>query len=211
MRPRLLLLAAGPFILAGCTVGPDYVKPSTDVPIAYKEPPPADYSDAGQWQPAHPRDDTIRSNWWEVFGDAQLDFLEQQVATANQDLKAAEARFREARDMVKLAEADEYPTIGIGSNVASLKDSSYEPYTPSRNLRASGEFALTADLNYEIDLWGRIHRQVTAAGDEAQASAADLETVRLSLQTELAIDYFNLRGADAQQRLLDDTVKSFRD
>jgi NodT family efflux transporter outer membrane factor (OMF) lipoprotein len=211
MRSRLLLLAAGPLILAGCTVGPDYVKPSTEVPTAYKEPPPADYSDAGQWQPAHPSDDAIRNNWWEVFGDAQLDFLEQQVATANQDLKAAEARFREARDMVKVAEADEYPTIGVGSDVASLKDSANQPYALTRTPRSTGDFALTANLDYEIDLWGRIHRQVTAAGDAAQASAADLESVRLSLQAELAVDYFNLRSADAQQRLLDDTVKSFQD
>jgi len=211
MRPRLLLLAAGPLLLAGCTVGPDYVKPSADVPTAYKEPPPAAYADAGQWQPAHPEDDAIRSNWWEVFGDPKLDFLEQQVEVANQDLKAAEAHFREARDMVKVAEADESPTIGVGSDVASLKDSAYQPYALTRNYRASGEFELTANFNYEIDLWGRIHRQVTAAGDTAQASAADLETVRLSLQAELAVDYFNLRSADAQQRLLDDTVKSFQD
>jgi len=136
MRSRLFLLAAGPPFLAGCTVGPDYVKPSTDVPTAYKEPPPAAYGDAGQWQPAHPQVDVIRSNWWEVFGDPQLDFLGQQVADANQDLKAAEARFCEARDMVKLAHADEYPTVGVGSDAASLKDSSNEPYAPSPNLRA---------------------------------------------------------------------------
>jgi len=211
MRFRLLFLAAGPLLLVGCTVGPDYVKPSTDVPVAYKEPPPTAYADAGQWEPAHPSDEAIRANWWAVFGDSTLNNLEQQVAAANQDLKAAEARFREARAMVKFARADEFPTIGIGSDAASLKHSSYEPYAPSRNLRASGEFGLTADLNYEIDVWRRIHRQVTAAHEEAQASAADLETTRLSLQAELAIDYFNLRSADAQQRLLDDTVKSFQD
>ena len=211
MRNRSLFRALAPLLLAGCTVGPNYVKPSTDVPAAYKELPQAAVYDAGQWQPAHPQDGAIRSKWWEVFGDSQLDVLEQQVATANQDLKAAEARFREARDMVKFARADEYPTIGVGSDVASLKDSSNEPYAPSPNLRATGEFGLTADLNYEIDLWGRIHRQVTAASNAAQASAADLETVKLSLQAELATDYFNLRSADAQQRLLDDTVKSFQD
>jgi NodT family efflux transporter outer membrane factor (OMF) lipoprotein len=211
MRSRSLLLAAGPLLLAGCTVGREYVKRSTDVPTAYKESPPASYGDAGTWQPARPSDDAIRSNWWEVFDDPQLDFLEQQVSVANQDLKAAEAHFREARDIVKLARADLFPTIGVGSNVASLKDSSNEPYAPSRNLRATGEFLLTTDLNYEVDVWGRIHRQVTAAGEGAQASAADLETVRLSLQAELAVDYFNLRSADAQQRLFDDTVKSFQD
>jgi outer membrane protein TolC len=170
MRLRSLLLAAGPLLLACCTVGPDYVKPSTDVPTAYKESPSASYGDAGTWQPARPSDDAIRSNWWEVFGDPQLDFLEQQVSVANRDLKAAEAHFREARDIVKLARADFFPTIGVGSNVASLKDSSYEPYTPSRNLRATGEFLLTTDLSYEVDVWGRIHRQVTRA--ERRASAA---------------------------------------
>src|ERR1700735_3197788 len=152
--PRLpLLLAAGPLLLAGCTtVGPDYVKPSAEVTPAYKEQPASVDADksAGNWQPAQPSDDAIRANWWEVFGDSQLDFLEQQVSTANQDLKAAEARFREARDMVKFARADESPTIGIGSDVPSLEDSSYQPYALSRNYRASGEFDLTADLSYEI-------------------------------------------------------------
>jgi NodT family efflux transporter outer membrane factor (OMF) lipoprotein len=211
MRSRLLLLVAGPFVLAGCAVGPNYVKPSTDVPAAYKEPPPAAYSDAGQWRPAHPQDAAIRSNWWEAFGDPRLDNLEQQVADANQDLKAADARFREARAMVKFARAAEYPTMGIGSGVDSLKASSNEPYSLSRDYPATGDFGLTADMGYEVDLWGRIHRQVTAAGAKAQASAADLETMKLSLQAELAIDYFNLRSADAMQHLLDDTVKSYRD
>ena len=210
MRSRSLLLVA-PLLLAGCTVGPDYVKPPTETPAAYKESPPASYGDAGTWQPAHPKDDALRSQWWEAFGDPRLDLLEQQVGAANQTLKSAQARFQEARALVNVARADQYPTIGIGSQVASLKNSSNQPYSPSPNLRPNGEFGLTADLGYEVDLWGRISRQIAAAGDEAQASAADLETVRLSLQAELAIDYFNLRSADAQQRLLDDTVKSFQD
>jgi NodT family efflux transporter outer membrane factor (OMF) lipoprotein len=212
---RRLLLAAGPLFLAGCTVGPDYVKPPAQITPAYKEQSPTsdttDADKAGSWVPAHPSDDAIRSNWWEAFGDAELDSLEQQVEAANQDLKSAEARFRSARALIGFARADEFPTIGIGTNVASLKDSANQPYALTRTPRPTGAFALTADVDYEIDLWGRIHRQVTVATEEAQASAADLETARLSLQAELALDYFNLRSADTQQRVLDDTVKSFED
>jgi NodT family efflux transporter outer membrane factor (OMF) lipoprotein len=207
----LPLLAAGPLLLAGCTVGPDYVNPTAEVTPAYKELPAAFGPDAVRWAPAVPSDDNIRSNWWEIFGDPELDFLEQQVAASNQNLKAAVARYREARALAAVARADLFPTLGVGTSVASLKQSSFEPFTPSRNLQGTGDFVLTADLDYEVDVWGRIHRQVAAAGEEAQATAADLETIRLSLQATLAVDYFDLRSADADQRLLDDTVKSFRD
>jgi NodT family efflux transporter outer membrane factor (OMF) lipoprotein len=208
------LIAAGSLLLAGCTVGPDYVRPSAEVTSAYKEHPVSDVAsdkNVGAWAPAYPSDDAIRSNWWEVFGDAELNLLEEQVGVANQDLKAAEARFRAARALVGFARADEFPTVGIGTGVASLKDSANEPYFPNKTDESTGDFALTADLSYEVDLWGRIRRQVTAATEKAQASAADLETAKLSLQAELALNYFNLRNADAQQRLLDDTVKSYQD
>lgn len=211
MRYKLLLHAAATVLLAGCTVGPSYVRPETLLTPAYKEQLPETYKDVGVWRPAHPSDDRLRANWWELFGDEQLNTLEQQVALANQDLKAAEARFRAARALVGYARAAEFPTLGVGSEIRSLRDSSNQPYFPLPSSHATGDFALPVDLSYEIDLWGRIRRSVVAAGEEAQATAADLESVKLSLHAELAVDYFELRSADAQQRLLEDTVSAYSD
>jgi NodT family efflux transporter outer membrane factor (OMF) lipoprotein len=211
MRYKPLLLATAPLLLASCTVGPNYLRPEAPLTPAYKEPAPEAYKNAGAWKPGHPSDDRLRDDWWELFADEQLDALEQQVALANQDLKAAEARFREARALVGYARAAEFPTIGVGSEIRSLRDSLNQPYFPLPNSRATSDFALPVDLSYEIDLWGRIRRSVVAAGEEAQATAADLESVKLSLHAELAIDYFELRSADAQQRLLEDTVNAYSD
>ncbi len=198
-------------LLSGCTVGPDYVKPSTAVPAAFKELIPADFKEASPFQKARPRDDVPRGKWWEVFGDPELNALEEQVTTANQDLKTAEARFRQARALIGFQQAAEFPTINVGANAGALKDSAHQPNSLLRNPRPTGDFELPVDLNYEIDLWGRVRRSVTAAREEAQASFADLETARLSLHAELAIDYIELRSADAQQKLLNDTVAAFAD
>jgi NodT family efflux transporter outer membrane factor (OMF) lipoprotein len=152
-------------------------------------------------------DQAIRGNWWEIFADPELNSLEQQVAASNQDLKAAEARFREARAMIRFNRSYEFPTISAGASIASVRDSSNRPYFPASY--NTGDFVLPFDLSYEVDLWGRIRRQVTSAREETQATAADLETVKLSLQAELAFDYFELRSADAQKQLLDDTVQAY--
>jgi NodT family efflux transporter outer membrane factor (OMF) lipoprotein len=191
-------------------VGPDYVRPAAPVTPAYKETSPSDRSD-DIWKPAQPSDGVLRARWWELYGDHQLNTLEQQVDGANQALKSAEAHFREARALVGFARADEFPTLGIGASATSLRDSSHEPYFPLPNSYSTGALQLPVDLSYEIDLWGRIRRSVTAAGEKAQASAADLASVNLCLHAELAIDYFELRAADAQERLLDDTVKAYSD
>lgn len=210
MQLRLLLLPTAALLLAGCMVGPNYVRPAAPFTPAYKEPPQAYRSD-DIWKPAQPSDGVLRTRWWELFGDDQLNALEQQVDGANQELKSAEGRFREARALVGFARADEFPTLGIGAAATSLRDSSHEPYFPLPNSYSTGALQLPVDLSYEIDLWGRIRRSVTAAGEKAQASAADLESINLSLHAELAIDYFELRAADAQQRLLDDIVKAYSD
>lgn len=195
--------------LTSCTVGPNYVRPETPVTSAYKESAPEAYKDAGIWKLAQPSDAVLRSNWWEIFADHQLDALEEQVAVANQDLKAAEARFREARALIGYARAAELPTIGVGTQIGSLRDSPNQPYFPLPKSHATGDFRLPLDVSYEVDLWGRIHRTVVAASEEAQASAADLEAARLSLHAELAIDYYELRSADALQQVLDETVKAY--
>jgi NodT family efflux transporter outer membrane factor (OMF) lipoprotein len=200
---RLSLVGLATLLLSSCMVGPDYFKPSVPMTPAYKElPPPGD-----GWKLAQPSDEFSRGDWWEMFGDPQLNALEVQVAVANQDLKAAEARFREARAMIRFNRAAEFPTISTGPSITSIRDSLHRPYTTSTFTTA--DFLLPFDLSYELDLWGRVRRTVAAARDEAQATAADLQTALLSLQAELAMDYFELRSADSQQQLLDDTVKAF--
>jgi NodT family efflux transporter outer membrane factor (OMF) lipoprotein len=195
------LTAVVVLLCAGCMVGPDYFKPSVPMTAAYKE-------DQG-WKLAQPRDQIPRGKWWEIFGDAQLNALEEQVSEANQNMKVAEARFRQARALIGFARAGLFPTVTAGVSASSLRGSTTtQPPSSSASTR---DFLLTGDVSYELDLWGRIRRSVTAAREEAQASAADLETARLSLQAELAFNYFELRSADAQQRLLNDTVKAFEE
>jgi NodT family efflux transporter outer membrane factor (OMF) lipoprotein len=132
------------------------------------------------------------------------------VDESNQSLKVAEARFRQARAIIGVNRAARFPTITTQPGIVSLRDSAHRPFFPP-NLSPSGDFSLPFDLSYEIDFWGRVRRTVAAAREEAQATAADLETARLSLHAELAMDYFELRSSDAQKQLLDDTVKAYSD
>lgn len=197
-------------LLTGCNVGPDYKRPSAPMTDTYKEEvTPAAYRTAGAWRLAQPSDTLPKGKWWEIFGDPQLNALEDEVTASNQDLKLAEARFREARAMIGFQHAAQLPMLTVGGNVSSLQDSAHQPYFLIPNPHPEGQFQVAFDLSYEVDLWGRIRRTVTAAREEAQATAADFATMSLSLHAELAIDYIELRSADAQQRLLDDTVRAY--
>jgi NodT family efflux transporter outer membrane factor (OMF) lipoprotein len=211
LRPVLVAwLAMLLLLLTGCEVGPKYIKANTPTTSAYKEAPPESFKEADhQWKPAQPGDQTLKGNWWEVFGDPQLNSLEEQLTISNQDLKVAEARLREARAVVKYNRAAQFPTISVGPSISGLRESANTPYLPATN--NTGDFTLPFDLSYEVDLWGRVRRTVAASREEAQATAADYATASLSLHAELAIDYFELRSADAQKRLLDDTVKAYKD
>jgi NodT family efflux transporter outer membrane factor (OMF) lipoprotein len=207
-----LLLVLVLVAIEGCTVGPKYVKPSVPTTPAYKEAVPASYQGSEQWKPANPRDRTSRGNWWEVFGDPELNKLEEQVATSNQSLKVFEARFREARAAIRFNRAAQFPTISTSPSASFVKTSDFSPGFPTKVQEAeTGSFVLPFDLSYEVDLWGRVRRSVAAAREEAQATAADYETAKLSLEAELAMDYFEQRSADAQKKLLDDTVKAYTD
>ena len=207
-----LLLVLLLFALESCTVGPKYVKPSTPTPAVFKEPPPAPSPGAEQWQPANPADQASRGKWWEIFGDQKLNQLEEQVAASNQDLKVYEARFREARAAIRFNRASQFPTISTAPTIAYTKSTDYSPSFPSKiNETSTGEYVLPFDLSYELDLWGRVRRTVAAAREEAQATSGDYEGAKLSLEAELAMDYFELRSADAQKQLLDDTVKAYSD
>jgi NodT family efflux transporter outer membrane factor (OMF) lipoprotein len=178
----------------------------------YKEAPPASFKEQDGWKVIQPSDAQLKGNWWELFGDPQLNSLEAKVDGANQTLKMADANFRAAHANVGFYRASEAPTIGVAPGISAVRDSAHQPYlSPTIVNGGEGNFTLPLELNYEIDLWGRIHRQVTSAREQAQASAADLANTRLSLHAELAIDYMEVRSADAQLQLLRDTVKAYTD
>jgi NodT family efflux transporter outer membrane factor (OMF) lipoprotein len=208
MKNRAALVPILALLLGGCMVGPKYVKPDAPTPAAFKELPPDSFKETRDWKFAKPGEPSLPAKWWEIFSDPQLTILEEQAVSGNQDLKAAEARFREARAMIRLNRAAEFPTISTSPSIMSLRESANHPYFPLP-ATATGDFVLPFDLSYEVDLWGRVRRTVNAAREEAQATAADLATATLSIQAELAFDYFELRSADAQKRLLDDTVKAY--
>ena len=197
------LIAFLAVVMTGCMVGPKYARPS--VPTA-----PADgFKEVDGWKTAQPSEQVQRGPWWEMFGDPQLNTLEDQLTASNQDLKAAQARFQQARAQVRFNRAALYPTISTAPGVDSIRDSGNQPYLPTTS--TTGEFILPFDLSYEVDVWGRVRRTIAASREEAQATAADLQTVSLSLHAELAYDYFELRSADAQKQLLDDTVKAYQE
>jgi NodT family efflux transporter outer membrane factor (OMF) lipoprotein len=198
--------------LSGCMVGPKYVKPTAPTAPGFKEQPPESFKEVDGWKPAQPSDQTLRGKWWEIFGDPQLNALEEEVTLSNQDLKVAEARFRQARAMIRFNRSAEFPTISTSPSIANERLSPNQPYFPqSVSANATGSFTLPFDLSYEVDLWGRVRRTVSASREEAQATAADVQTANLSLHAELAVDYFELRSADDQKQLLDDTVKAYTD
>jgi len=209
MRPFLLTGAgAAVLMLSGCMVGPKYVKPAAPLTPGFKE--TTDWKEGDGWRIAKPEDALVRGKWWELYGDAKLNELEEQVDSSNQTLKIAEANLRQARAAIRFSRAAEAPTIGTAPSISTVRDSAHQPYFPPGEANnGTGDFTLPLDLTYEIDLWGRVRRTVTASREEAQASAADLETARLSLHAEVAIDYFEIRSADAQERLLGDTVNAY--
>jgi NodT family efflux transporter outer membrane factor (OMF) lipoprotein len=199
-------------LLSGCMVGPKYVKPTVATAPAFKEQPPESFKEVDGWKPAQPDDQALRGKWWEIFGDPQLNALEDELTTSNQDLKVSEARFRQARSMIRFNRSQEFPTISTSPSVVNERNSANAPYFPPQYANnGTGNFTLPFDLSYEVDLWGKVRRTVNASREEAQASAGDLQTASLSLHAELAMDYFELRSADAQKQLLDDTVKAYTD
>src|SRR6202042_3135710 len=211
---KYLRLSPGLFLmlLAGCMVGPKYQKPPVPVTPAYKEPPPDSFKESDEWKTSHPNAGALRGKWWEIFGDSQLNALEEQLTLSNQDLKVAEARLRQARAAIRFNRSQVFPTISTSPSIVNERDSANQPYfTQSLVNNGVGAFTLPIDLSYEVDLWGRVRRTVSASKEEAQASAADLQTANLSLHAELAVDYFELRSADVQEQLLDDTVKAYTD
>lgn len=197
---------------SGCTVGPNYHQPAIPPPpSAYKETPPPNPPN-GNWKQAQPSDALLKGSWWEVYDDPQLNALEEKIAVSNQTLKAAIEQYFQAREQVRVARASYYPTLGAGPSISHTSEARNTPNTvPGVTKYQYNTFSLGGQVSWEPDLWGTVRRSVEQAQANAQASAADLANVALSLQAELATDYFELRGLDTQQQLLENTVKADAD
>jgi NodT family efflux transporter outer membrane factor (OMF) lipoprotein len=208
----ILIAAAFVLIVTGCTVGPDYQRPATAIPPhSFKEAPPPNPPN-GTWKQAQPSDTQLRGKWWQLYNDPKLNALQEKVAVSNQTLAAAVAQYFEAREQIGIARAGYYPTVSAGPSVSHTKESYNQPNTVrgSTNYKFN-TFLLQGQVLWEPDLWGKVRRTVEQASANAQASAADLANVELSIRTELASDYFELRGLDRQRLLLDSTVTSDAD
>jgi NodT family efflux transporter outer membrane factor (OMF) lipoprotein len=209
VRPTRLAIASA-LLLTGCMVGPKYRAPAVPTAPAFKE---ADaFKDAPGWAVAKPEDAIPRGTWWTIFNDPGLNTLEPQIATANQTLKAADANLRSARAAIRIQNANRYPTLAASPFLGGERYSAQRPYFNAAEANnGDADVLLPLQLNYEIDLWGAVRRNITAAKEESQATAADRQNILLSLQAELALDYFELRAADAQQKLFNDTVSQYED
>jgi NodT family efflux transporter outer membrane factor (OMF) lipoprotein len=207
---RILIVIAIALASSACVVGPNYVKPSATTPPAFKEALPVAFKEAPGWSRGTPLDDMHRGKWWEIFNDAELNSLEEQIDVNNQTLASAEATYRAEQAAIRVARSGYYPTLG--GNL-SLTGTGFSGNSGEFASGQAGSFATvavpSATASWTPDLFGSIRRSVESAVDTAQASAGDLETTRLLLQSEVASDYYTLRGLDAQKKLLDDTVVAY--
>jgi NodT family efflux transporter outer membrane factor (OMF) lipoprotein len=200
--PWLMILSAVAVLeISGCTVGPKYKRPAAEIPTAYKE--------LGNWKQAQPNEQNLGGNWWEMFQDPQLNALELQVNVSNQNLKAAEAQYTQARALVRYNRAAYFPTITAGASATRNRISQNRPPGLASNGATYNDFQIPLELSYEVDVWGRVRRTVESSRDQAQASAADLATVNLSMHSQLALDYFQARVLDAEEQLLNSTVTQY--
>ncbi|HEY1647937.1 MAG TPA: efflux transporter outer membrane subunit [Terracidiphilus sp.] len=202
--------------LTGCKpVGPNYNRPGYTAPDVYKEtgasivtaPPPN--PQGGSWQPANPSDGMLKGKWWEIYQDPELNKLEDLIVPSNMTLRAALETYLSARDQVAVARANFFPTLSAGGSASRDRVSAHRPLVVSGTQTTYGDFQLGGQASWAPDFWGRIRRTVEQARANAQASAADMANVDLSLHAELAQDYFELRGLDSQSRLLQTTVADY--
>ena len=190
-------------VLSGCAVGPAYKRASVPAPPAYKEEPPAEFKETEGWKQARPNDGAIKGAWWKIFDDPALNALEEQVSISNQNLRQAEALYRESREAVRIAHAAMSPSVSAGPSITESRSSSLHSN--------STLYSFPLNVSWGPDLWGSVRNSVTAAVSNAQASAAQLENIRLLYQSELAQDYFSVRGLDSEYDLLAGTVKSYQE
>ncbi|WP_321167014.1 efflux transporter outer membrane subunit [Caballeronia cordobensis] len=200
------LMAA--LLLVGCSLAPTYEKPDVNAPSAYKETPALQASEAGTWKAAQPSEEMLRGEWWTIFADATLDDLEKQAQDANQNLRAAAARVKEARAINQTARAGLFPTLDAGFGPTREKFSPASQFLPPNgNVPAQTLWRAQASVSYEVDLFGRVANTVQAANAETQQSEALFRSVQLALQADVAQNYFNLRELDAEADVYTRTVQ----
>jgi len=198
---QVLLLGTMILSFGACAVGPKYKAPAIPAPPAYKE--------VGDWKTAQPSDQYLGGNWWEIFQDPQLNALEQQIDVSNQNLKAAVAQYQEARAALRYARADYYPTVTTTPSAARQRYSANRPLSLG-NGKTFNDFVVPIDLSYQVNAWGRVSKNVESYREQAQASAADLAVINLTMHADLAIDYFAARTLDAEEKLLQNTVVQYQ-
>jgi NodT family efflux transporter outer membrane factor (OMF) lipoprotein len=171
-------------------------------------PAPPAYREIGNWKTAQPSDQNLGGNWWEIFQDSQLNGLEQQINISNQNLKVAVAQYQQARAALRYVRADYYPTLSTDPSATREKYSGNRPGSVARGTTFN-DFLLPADFSYQVNAWGRVSKNVESYREQAQASAADLAVVNLTMHADLAVDYFAARTLDAEQTLLQNTVAQY--
>jgi NodT family efflux transporter outer membrane factor (OMF) lipoprotein len=196
-----IILVIGLLVATGCATGPKYARPETPVPPSFKE--------ADPWKAAQPNDEVARGVWWEAFNDPQLNALEEQLEVSNNTLRAAQAQFDQARALVRYARAAEVPQVSGSATVINNNQSENRPLRNPTSATHFNDYLLRLDASYELDVWGRVRYTVAANRASAQASAADLEVVRLSLHAELAADYLAVRALDSEQEILQSSVAAY--
>ncbi len=206
MKLRLPAISLMCMLLAGCAVGPDYVRP----PALKSEPLPKSFT--GDWKTAEPAAHLPRGAWWEVFKDAELNRLEHAAMSANESLAASVAKFNQARALVDIARSDFFPQFSFDGSATRQRTSRNAPSSgqPAGQAYSFSTFTVPLEMSWEPDLWGRIRRRTEAATARLTASADDIEAVKLAIQGAVAADYFALRSFDAELALVADTVETFR-
>src|SRR5579859_5318431 len=192
----LAALAAG-----GCSLAPPYQPPAQPVPDTFKE--------QGPWVAAEPADTLPAASWWTLYGDATLDDLEAKLDAANPDLAVAADRYAQANAYFEEARSGLFPSIGASGQMTHNRQSNTRPLRSASQPDEYRDDAVGAQLGFELDLWGRVRNLVAAGRAAAAASADDLAGVKLSLEAQLAVDYIALRGLDAEEKLLSDTVDAY--
>ncbi|WP_427184133.1 efflux transporter outer membrane subunit [Bordetella bronchialis] len=208
-RPRAALARLLPVMalcgaLGACAVGPDYVRPAVDVGTQFKE----GQDDTPGWKPAQPNELADRGAWWRVYQDPVLDELMRQLDAANLDIAQAEANYRQAQALVRGARSAFFPTVGVGAGVTRSGSGGGTGSSATSGSTTGNSYSLSGTVSWEADIWGSVRRSVEASRAGAQASAADLAAARLSAQSTLAQNYFQLRVLDEQERLLRETVET---
>ncbi len=195
---------------SGC-LAPKYTRPAVPVPPAFKE---TEQANTAEWKVAHPSDEVIRGRWWISFNDPELNRLEEKAAVSNQNVAAAAANFLAARALVREVRSQYFPNLTTGPSVMNSRPSpgQFGGLTSGSALTAKSytNYSLPFDASWEPDFWGNVRNSVKASTFAAQASAANLENVRLSVQAELAVDYYELRAQDSLQELYDSTVTAYQ-